>query len=242
MPDPTEFHQIAGQTPGGKAILKQSSDQRNKNTISRVKKKKRHVSFFDQTSSGVSSASVKDVSTNLEGSTFREFYTPQESWQLERSLLSWLFSIGVFTKCHPPFDAGVPRDLSDIEASLRNGTLLCVTAEEVTTDRVRGWMKRPKTDSVARRNVEKALELLRVTDGMSQRFTWKGDEIHKGSRHDILGIFEDMHRYQDGLAPRPKFLHNAMAIGVSGGGMFNSKPYFGSHVPSSDGKFEFMLY
>ena len=176
------------------------------------------------------------MSSNMEGSTFREFYTPQESWQLERSLLSWLFSVGVFTKCYPPFDAGVPHDLSDIEAALRNGTLLCAATEEITGKKVLGWMKRPKTDAVARKNIEKALKLLRVTDGMSQRFTWKGDEMHKGSRHDILGIFEDMHRFQDGLVPRPKFLHNATATGVVGGGVFDATPYFGSHVPNSDGE------
>jgi hypothetical protein len=250
VPDPSELHQMAGCTPGGKAILRQSSKgggSRNLNGRSGKASKsnngagKRRVSFFDQTSSGRASSAGGDISSNMEGSTFREFYTPQESWQLERSLLSWLFSAGVFTKCYPPFDAGVPHDLSDIEAALRNGTLLCAAAEEVTRKKARGWMKRPKTDAVARKNIEKALDLLRVTDGMSQRFTWRGDEMHKGSRHDILGIFEDMHRFQDGLVPRPKFLHNATATGVVGNGVFDATPYFGSHVPNSEGTFYFVF-
>ena len=66
--------------------------------------------------------------------------------------------------------------------------------------------------------------------------------MHKGSRHDILGIFEDMHRFQDGLVPRPKFLHNATATGVVGGGLFDATPYFGSHVPNPDGELSLVAF
>ena len=135
------------------------------------------------------------------------FYTNQESWQLERSLLSWLYSIGAFQKCYPTHDQGVPHDLTDIETSLRNGTLLCVVAETITLNKDKGWMKRPKTTKVGRANLEKGLHALRVEDGFGQRYTWAGDDIHRGSRHDILGILEDCHRYQDGLVARSKFFH-----------------------------------
>ena len=216
VPDPNELHSIAGRTPSGKAVLRQRSSKGTND---------RRV-HFDQT--GGSTKSTKNASAAL-GTSHEHFYTRQESWQLERSLLSWIFSLGCLSSCYPTFEGGVPSDLTDIEISLRNGTLLCTVAETVTMDRVRGWMKRPKTDLVGRNNIEKSLTLLRSTDGFGQRFTWKGDDMHSGSRHDILGILEDCHRYQDGLAPRSKFYHPEGATN----NVDNGRPYFGSHVPDA---------
>ena len=235
VPDPSELHSIAGRTPSGKAVLRQRSGGGGG---SRGNSSTRRVSFFDQTSSGVHTGikskgdtlSRRMASNALDSAPKEHFYTRQESWQLERSLLSWLFSIGSLSKCHPSFVGGVPHDLTDIEEALRNGTLLCVVAEIITLDAVRGWMKKPKTSKVGRKNVEKALELLRITDGFGQRFTWKGDDMHRGSRHDILGVLEDCHRYQDGLTPRTKFYHLPGSDG-NVGSEDDGRPYFGSHVP-----------
>ena len=165
---------------------------------------RRRVSFFDQSSTGVRVIDKRSVSSRMamnSSSTsttksFHQFYTSQEQWQLERSLLSWLYSLGVLVRCYPSYETGVPQDLTDIELQLRNGTLLCITAEIVTNGSVKGWMKKPKTEKVGRSNIEKGLTLLRETNNFGQRFTWSGDDIHHGSRHDILGLLEDCHRYQ----------------------------------------------
>ena len=200
VPDPTELHTLAGRTPSGKAVLRQNGGRGGST---------RRVSFFDQSSTGVrvidkrsvSSRMAMNSSSSSSSSTsttksFHQFYTSQEQWQLERSLLSWLYSLGALVRCYPSYETGVPQDLTDIESQLRNGTLLCITAEIVTNGSVKGWMKKPKTEKVGRSNIEKGLTLLRETKDFGQRFTWSGDNIHHGSRHDILGLLEDCHRYQ----------------------------------------------
>ena len=57
---------------------------------------------------------------------------------------------------------------------------------------------------------------------MGKRHAWKGDEIYKGERIHILGIFEDLHRFFDDIPSRPTFRKG------------KETPYFGSHVPAPE--------
>jgi hypothetical protein len=145
-------------------------------------------------------------------------YTSEEQWALERSLLSWLHSLNVLEN-----NTLVPRDFVEVEREVRGGTLLCKTVGAVRGIPVIGWMKKvdgkPK---LARKNIEKALKAIRETPGMGQRHAWKGDELFRGERHHIIGLFEDLHRFYDDIPPRPTFLKG------------KETPYFGSHVPAPE--------
>ena len=144
-------------------------------------------------------------------------YTAEEKWQLERSLLSWLHSLDVLK-----VNTVVPRDFVEIDKEVRDGTLLCRTVTAVSGLNVRGWFKKPRKASLRRENIEKALEAIRSIKGMGKRHAWKGDEIYKGERIHILGIFEDLHRFFDDIPSRPTFRKG------------KETPYFGSHVPAPE--------
>ena len=107
---------------------------------------------------------------------------------------------------------------------VRNGVLLCRSLEIITNrpSLVRGWIRKPKTAKVGRANIEKALNAMRTLPDMGQRYVWKGDDIHSGSREDILGVLEDLHIYHDGLTPRPTYPTEL------------EEPYFGAHVPTEE--------
>jgi hypothetical protein len=53
-------------------------------------------------------------------------------------------------------------------------------------------------------NIRKALDVLRRQNKMSQKFTWAEKEIFEGKIGVILGLFEDLHRCFDGVAPRKR--------------------------------------
>ena len=46
-------------------------------------------------------------------------------------------------------------------------------------------------------NIRRALEILRKKRNFGQKFTWKETEIEKGNKMIILGLLEDLHRYDD---------------------------------------------
>jgi len=144
-------------------------------------------------------------------------YTAEEKWQLERSLLSWLHSLDVLK-----VNTVVPRDFVEIDKEVRDGTLLCRTVAAVSGLKVRGWNKKPLKPTIRRENIEKALEAIRNLKGMGKRHALKGDEIYRGERVHILGIFEDLHRFFDDVSPRPTFRKG------------KETPYFGSHVPAPE--------
>ena len=148
------------------------------------------------------------VESNLE-------YTLEERWQLERSLLSWLYSLNVLEN-----NMVVPHDFVEIDKEVRDGTLLCKTVGTVRGVHVIGWNRKPRKAKIGRENLEKALKAIRETAGMGQRHAWKGDEIYRGERLHILGVFEDLHRYFDDIPARPTFRTK------------KESPYFGSHVPA----------
>jgi len=137
VPDPSELHAAVGRTPSGKAVLRRSSRSSRSSRSNRSARGDargdargaRHVSFFDQSSTSTTIDRFSKRSVGGGEPLHEHFYTNQESWQLERSLLSWLYAIGAFQKCYPFYDQGVPHDLTDIETSLRNGTLLCAVRE-----------------------------------------------------------------------------------------------------------------
>ena len=144
-------------------------------------------------------------------------YTAEEKWQLERSLLSWLHSLDVLQ-----LNTVVPRDFVEIDKEVRDGTLLCRTVAAVSGTQVRGWNKKPRKPRIRRDNIEKALESIRNLKNMGKRHAWKGNEIFKGERTHILGIFEDLHRFFDDIPARPTFRKR------------KETPYFGSHVPAPE--------
>lgn len=129
-------------------------------------------------------------------------YTATQARQLERSLLTWLDGLGLLADGH--YGESL-HDLFPLEASLRDGTLLCRLIELLTRRPVPAWSRDPRTPEVAARNVRKAVAALRGWADMGRRHIGLGAEeaLISGDWAVILGVLEDIHRAADGLVPRP---------------------------------------
>jgi hypothetical protein len=100
-------------------------------------------------------------------------YTPEEMQQLDRSTTKWLNQLGLL-KALGVHEA---TTIADIEAQLRNGTLLCVLVEKLFVAKLVGVFKEPKTESTCLQNIRKALDVLRKIRRMDQSFTWSEKQI-----------------------------------------------------------------
>ena len=89
-------------------------------------------------------------------------YTLIDRWRLERSLLSWLHSIGALTGFVHDGDGGgggqePPTDFQVIEEACRHGTLLCKLVGLIGGPAIVGVFAPPKTYALAVSNVLKAI-------------------------------------------------------------------------------------
>ena len=150
----------------------------------------------------------------------------KQLWRLERSLLSWLYSLGALNGIGCTY---VPRDLREIEGPLRDGTVLAALVPLLCGRAVPGFTPRPRTPAVALANVDKCLAALAGVPRLSRRFLLAGRALARGEREPTLGLLEDCHRAYDGAEP--------VSHAGRGGGVRDPaagaarEPYFGAHVP-----------
>ena len=137
-------------------------------------------------------------------------YSEEEIRKLEVSLLNWVVRMGVFGETHQ-----VPLSFEELEIHLRNGTALCELICLVTNKQIHSLVKKPVNEAQIIGNIRKGLEILREDKRMSQKYTWKERELHKGSKYYLLGLLEDLHRYFDGQPPRtnPNYYHDGPYYG-----------------------------
>jgi hypothetical protein len=84
-------------------------------------------------------------------------YSLVDRWRLERSLLSWLHSIGVLAPfLHGTDTTEPPADFEAIEECCRHGTLLCKLVTTIGGPQVIGVFQRPTSYALAVSNVLKA--------------------------------------------------------------------------------------
>jgi len=141
-------------------------------------------------------------------------YPSEQMRELEKSLLFWLRSLGLL-----PLHKQLPETFDDIEEELRNGTILCDLVSFIVGGTIIGVTRNPKISSVALSNISKALEPLRHRKRMCQRFVRDEEEIHNYNKNVILGLFEDIRRYYDGIPPRTEktktpYLGNFSSVGM----------------------------
>jgi hypothetical protein len=92
-------------------------------------------------------------------------YSLEDLRKLEVSLLCWLDRLGLV----PPERPQRPNSLLEIEADLRNGTLLCGLAELLSGTRLTGVFRQPKTDATCQSNLRKAFECLRKIPNITHK-------------------------------------------------------------------------
>jgi len=141
-------------------------------------------------------------------------YSLAELKLLETSLLNWVKSLGVLGKFGPSYSD--VSSMIEIQKELSNGSLLAEVVGTLFNVKIVGIFKDPKTETTARSNIRKSLEILRTQSKMSQKFTWAEKEIYEGQLTVVMGLLEDLHRCFDGLPPRKR-----------GSNYFYDGPYFG---------------
>jgi hypothetical protein len=120
-------------------------------------------------------------------------YKAAQIKKLEESVLVWLTQIDILTS--------PPKSILELLPDIKSGCLLCILAERMLNLHL-GWCRIPQTDPAAAQNIRKALNAFRKLPRMSQKFLWGEKEILKGRVCFILGLLEDLHRWNDGLAAR----------------------------------------
>ena len=124
-------------------------------------------------------------------------YDDNDIERLERSLIGWMNSMGLFNDLPT-----VPHSLKELAIHFRNGVMLCDLTTIVTNARLTTIHRRPANENQCITNIRRALEILRTKKMMGQRYLWKEREIYNGNKFILLGLLEDLHRFFDGTAPR----------------------------------------
>lgn len=119
---------------------------------------------------------------------------------LEKSLLYWLGTLGVFSNDKP-----WPKYLKQIEEQFKNGTILCDIIE-ITEGKKTYCHRNPKINGSKLSNINKALTILRQNTKISTKYLWKEKEILNGNMNIIIGLLEDIHKAFDG-APKNNNKH-----------------------------------
>lgn len=132
-----------------------------------------------------------------EASMYIPPYDDTERELLEKSLIIWLNSLGVFS------DASTkPASFRELAILMKNGVLLSDITAIIANQRLTTIHRRPTNELQCITNIRRALEHLREKKNMAQRYLWKEREIYKGNKYILLGLLEDLHRFFDGLPPR----------------------------------------
>jgi len=125
-------------------------------------------------------------------------YSLIEIRELEKSILVWLNSIIIIQ--YPNSKLVENMTIFDILPNIKNGTLLCELANIFLKNSIKmSPCKTPRTQIAALNNIRKSLEVFRKLKGISHKYLWNEKEIYKGDISIILGLFEDLHKYYDGI-------------------------------------------
>ena len=114
--------------------------------------------------------------------------------KLEFVIVSWIDSLNILQPS--------PQFFAELVPELKKGVLLCVIVSTITSTKIFNIVPEPKTEQSALNNIRKGLEILRKLPRMSQKFTWSEKEIFKGNNSVLLGLLEDVLRWNDGLPAR----------------------------------------
>ena len=93
-------------------------------------------------------------------------YNDQEVKQLEQSIIAWLKSLGIVRQVNSI------QSIIDIEANIKNGTLLCKLVSLLFSCSILGVNENPRTKASELSNIRKALEVLRKQQSMPQRYVY----------------------------------------------------------------------
>ncbi|KAM3133327.1 hypothetical protein pb186bvf_014620 [Paramecium bursaria] len=105
------------------------------------------------------------------------------------------------------------QSFSDLIMMCQTGVLICQLVSEVMGAKFSPIHSNPIGEKQCLANIRKALDNLRGKQ-LGQRFLWKERQIYEGDQLVIIGLFEDVRRFQDGLPGR------------QGEDYFHEGPYF----------------
>ncbi|KAG9391511.1 Calponin [Carpediemonas membranifera] len=129
-------------------------------------------------------------------------YPDDEVDRLQRSLIHWLFTLGVLP--HEALQEGgsLPTTIDPIVDGVRTGVLLCHIVEAALRVKLTRQFE-PKTEAMKRHNIAEAVKKLKETHNMSQRCVQHTDveSILHGDRVTIACLLEDLHRVVDKKPP-----------------------------------------
>eukprot|EP00770_Monocercomonoides_exilis_P011121 MONOS_11069.1-p1 / transcript=MONOS_11069.1 / gene=MONOS_11069 / organism=Monocercomonoides_exilis_PA203 / gene_product=unspecified product / transcript_product=unspecified product / location=Mono_scaffold00534:26556-34029(-) / protein_length=2327 / sequence_SO=supercontig / SO=protein_coding / is_pseudo=false len=152
-------------------------------------------------------------------------YTASQLTDLEESLVDWINGLHLISG--PPFNT-----FDSMLPSICSGTLLCSICSLLGNSRLVGVIPDPKTTLVKKRNVEKALSILRGIKNFPRTHVHShaANVIVQGERQTIVGLLEDIHRAQDGMEPAPRHKMDVL--------LEKAKRESESQMNGSDGDFE----
>ena len=133
---------------------------------------------------------------------------------LEDSLIAWIDSMKLLP-------ARVTTIL-ELVPNFRNGVLLCNILNKVLPEKKVEVIQNPQTDHAALLNIRRSLTHLKSEPQMSQKYTWKEKELHRGDLATIFGLLEDLHKFSDGIPQKSHQSH-----------LSPRRPYMGTSLLSS---------
>ncbi|CAD8138745.1 unnamed protein product [Paramecium octaurelia] len=114
------------------------------------------------------------------------------------------------------------QNFNDLIFQCQTGILLCQVETEIFQQKITPIYTKPIGEKQCIANIRKALDYLKGKP-IGQRFVWSEKLIYEGDQLIILGLFEDLRRYFDGLPQR------------QGDSYFEDGPYLKKSIVQSKG-------
>jgi hypothetical protein len=106
--------------------------------------------------------------------------------EIEANILDWLKRIGALGLVQRY--KSEPMTLLEIEDEIRNGTILCKLAEIMSSRRIKGTFKEPKSEATCMVNIRKVFECFRELPKISHKYLWLEREVLKGNKEAIFSL------------------------------------------------------
>ncbi|KRX00064.1 Calponin homology domain [Pseudocohnilembus persalinus] len=138
-------------------------------------------------------------------------YTEQQLENLKQNTINWLqqeFQINYLDQPIQNFQQLLPF--------FRNGLLFFTIFSQILLKNITPVHINPLKNSQQIANINKILDQVRKNQNFGQKFLWSQEQIAQGNDQIILGLIEDLRRFQDNLPPRqqPDYFKEGPYLGI----------------------------